>query len=215
MSRNPTTLLILIIILMTVSGCGAGKKIAKPDSVFFQQGIASWYGDKFHGRKTASGEIYDMYAMTAAHKTLPFNTIVEITNISNGLKAVVRINDRGPFVKDRIIDLTYTVAKKLDMILSGTTEVRLRIIGAEKPSENSGVYTEDGFTVQAGSFSISENAQRLAELLSSEFDNVRVIEFGGLFRVFVGKKLTKEKADVVLNRLVIEGHHGLIVKEDN
>ena len=93
-----------------------------------QRGIASWYGKKFHGQRTSSGEIYDMFAMTAAHKTLPIPCYAEITNLRNGRKVVVRINDRGPFVGDRIVDLSYTAAAKLDMLMAGTAPVELRVL---------------------------------------------------------------------------------------
>ena len=91
-------------------------------------GICSYYGKKFHGRKTASGEIYDMYAFTAAHKTLPFNTILLIENLANGKKVQVRVNDRGPYKKGRILDLSYSAAKKIGMISSGTARIRAKIV---------------------------------------------------------------------------------------
>lgn len=95
---------------------------------FSQRGIASWYGGKFHGNPTASGEIYDMHAMTAAHKTLPLRTDVEVTNLRNGRSVVVRVNDRGPFLDDRIIDLSYAAAEALDLVGSGTGLVEVRAL---------------------------------------------------------------------------------------
>ncbi len=91
-------------------------------------GIASWYGGRFHGRRTANGEIYDMNALTAAHRTLPFGTIVEVTNLGNGRKVRLRINDRGPFIKGRIIDVSRRAAKELGFLIDGTAPVRLRIV---------------------------------------------------------------------------------------
>lgn len=98
-----------------------------------QEGIASFYGEDFHGRKTSNGEVYDMYAMTAAHRALPFNTRVLVTNLDNGKRVIVRINDRGPFVKGRIIDLSYGAAQKIGMVGPGTAKVRLEVLemGAE------------------------------------------------------------------------------------
>jgi len=93
----------------------------------YATGVASYYGKKFHGRKTASGEVYDMYAMTAAHRTLPFGTIVEVENKKNGRKIIVKINDRGPFIPGRILDLSKGAAQKLGMIVDGTAVVALRI----------------------------------------------------------------------------------------
>lgn len=95
-----------------------------------QEGIASWYGTKFHGRRTSSGEPYDMYAMTAAHRSLPLPTYAEVTNLDNGKRVVVRINDRGPFVDNRIIDLSYAAATRLDMVDAGTAPVRVRTVTA-------------------------------------------------------------------------------------
>jgi rare lipoprotein A len=96
---------------------------------FSQRGIASWYGGSFHGNPTASGEIYDMHAMTAAHKTLPIPTDVEVTNLRNGKTVVVRVNDRGPFLDDRIIDLSFAAAEALDLVGPGTGMVQVRAIG--------------------------------------------------------------------------------------
>ena len=120
------------------------------------RGIASWYGPNFHGKRTSNGEYYDMYAMTAANKTLPMNTIVKVTNLLNGKSAIVRINDRGPFVKNRIIDLSYAAANKLDIISSGTAPVRLKILGFNgkiiASSEKKESVRLSDFSVQIGSF---------------------------------------------------------------
>ena len=94
-----------------------------------QIGIASWYGEKYHGSKTSSGDIFDMYKLTAAHKTLPLGTCVRVTNLKNRKSVVVKINDRGPFVRGRIIDLSYAAAKKIGMIGDGTAKVRVEIVG--------------------------------------------------------------------------------------
>lgn len=108
----------------------AGKRyftLASSDG-FEQRGIASWYGREFHGRRTSSGEIYDMYQMTAAHTRLPLPSYVEVTNLNNGRTAIVKVNDRGPFHEDRVLDLSYAAARKLDMIADGTTNVLIRAI---------------------------------------------------------------------------------------
>ena len=103
----------------------AGQYAGRPDTVY---GVASWYGREFHGRRTANGEVYNMHAQTAAHRTLPFGTIVRVTNLRNGREAVVRINDRGPFVAGREIDLSYGVARDLGMLETGLEKVRLEIL---------------------------------------------------------------------------------------
>ncbi len=100
---------------------------------YSEQGIASWYGSKFHGNPTSNGEIYDMYSMTAAHKTLPLPTTVKVTNLRNGRSVVVRVNDRGPFVPNRVIDLSYSAARKLDMVRAGTARVEIMAMTGSNP----------------------------------------------------------------------------------
>ena len=100
----------------------------KPPAGEKMQGIASYYADDFHGKKTSNGETYDMYGLTAAHKTLPINTWIEVTNLSNGRTVIVRINDRGPFIEGRILDLSYGAAKVLNMLNKGLQEVEIEIL---------------------------------------------------------------------------------------
>ncbi|RQD75197.1 septal ring lytic transglycosylase RlpA family protein [Desulfonatronospira sp. MSAO_Bac3] len=121
---------------------------------FEEEGIASWYGPKFHGKKTASGEVYNMYEISAAHRILPMHTKVEVTNLENDKSIRLRINDRGPFVDDRIIDLSMAAAKELDMIGPGTAPVRVKAVGSAPRDELPGT-----FYVQVGSFTTRENAE--------------------------------------------------------
>lgn len=141
---------------------------------FVEEGLASWYGKDFHGRYTSNGEIYDMYAMTAAHKTLPLGISVKVINHANGRSAVVRLNDRGPFVKGRIIDLSYSAANELGVVGPGTAPVRIEALGyQEKDAAGQIVYREpksfivDSYSVQVGAFTVQENARRLAAQLQS------------------------------------------------
>jgi rare lipoprotein A len=108
--------------------------VLESSSGYSERGVASWYGRDFHGKPTSGGEPYDMHAMTAAHKTLPIPTWVEVTNLANGRSVTVRVNDRGPFVDDRVIDLSYQAASELDMIRSGTTRVHVRALGTPNPA---------------------------------------------------------------------------------
>ncbi len=110
---------------MALNTSCAGRRAA--GGSYVEEGIASWYGPKFHGRRTASGEVFDMYQLTAAHRWLPFGTLVRVTNLENGLSVVVRINDRGPFVKGRIIDLSYAAAKRIRM-LRQNARVRVEVL---------------------------------------------------------------------------------------
>lgn len=140
---------------------------------YSEEGIASWYGKDFHGKKTANGEIYNMHGMTAAHKILPFGTQLRVTNLDNNRSIVVRINDRGPFVASRVIDLTRTGAEQLDMIGPGTARVRLESIGAI-PGQKGGDLI-GRFYVQIGSFSVKENAHNLAKSLQPKGMASRVL----------------------------------------
>jgi rare lipoprotein A len=138
-----------------------------PSSYGFEQtGIASWYGSYFHGRKTSNGETYNMYDMTAAHKTLPMNTVLLVKNLENNREIVVRVNDRGPFVRGRIIDLSLTAAKKLDVVSKGTARVSITAMGeAGKNQEEiiqlARTFYKGDFYVQIGAFANSDNALRL------------------------------------------------------
>jgi len=161
---------------------------------FVQTGYASWYGWHFHGRKTASGEIYNMYAYTAAHKTLPMNTLVEVINLRNGRHVVVRINDRGPFVKGRIIDLSYAAARKLGMLKTGTAPVKIIALGEAHRLDGTIIYKPHpnfnlgDFFVQVGAFRSYNRALRLKRYLEKRYRHfVRIIKvktrIGNLFRV--------------------------------
>lgn len=152
-----------------------------------ENGIASWYGNPFHGRRTSNGEVYNMYEETAAHKTLPMNTMVLVQNLQNGREMVVRINDRGPFVKDRIIDLSYTAASKLDITDKGTAKVRVTALGEARtyrlgnreverflPHEN---FQQGDFYVQIGSFSNPDNALRLRDKMQKQGNNTVITRY--------------------------------------
>ena len=133
---------------------------------FSQEGIASWYGKDFHGKKTSNGEIYDMHAMTAAHKTLPLGVFVKVRNKENGEETIVRVNDRGPFVKNRIIDLSYSAAKKLGVDMKGTAPVRIEALGYKAGGEGYEApenYDSGNYSVQIGAFKDYQNARRLSE----------------------------------------------------
>ncbi|HYP66017.1 MAG TPA: septal ring lytic transglycosylase RlpA family protein [Steroidobacteraceae bacterium] len=136
---------------------------------YLERGVASWYGPTFHGGNTSSGEPYDMYAMTAAHKTLPLPCYARVTNLRNGKNVVVRINDRGPFVANRLIDLSYTAAARLDMLREGTTLVEVRTLSPSVPDvlTRSSAQPPPALYVQAGAFADQQNAQRLLTRLQA------------------------------------------------
>lgn len=138
-----------------------------------QTGIASWYGPGFHGKATASGAVYDQNDLTAAHQTLPLGTRVMVTNLETGSSAEVTINDRGPFAKGRIIDLSYGAGKALGMIGPGTIPVRVEVL--EAPNNIQSIRTSLDYTLQVGSFSQIENAQQLRDKLKSSYADVFVV----------------------------------------
>ncbi len=182
---------------------------------FSQQGIASWYGRKFHGRKTSSGEVYDMYAMTAAHKTLPLGTWVRVRRLDSGKQIVVRVNDRGPFVQGRIIDLSYTAAKEMDMVGPGTTRVEIVALGERRQTASGDTfvpmdYYNGAFTFQVGAFSSRDNAERLRAKLDQAFTNTHVTRYDRgdavFYRVRVGRCNDLESAEKYEQHLASSGY---------
>ena len=181
---------------------------------YVEQGVASWYGRKFHGRKTSSGEIYDMYAMTAAHKTLPLGTWVRVQRRDTGKQIEVRINDRGPFVRGRIIDLSYTAAKQLDMVGPGTARVEVVALGKRRRTTTGDTYIpmdyyNGAFTFQVGAFSSRDNADRLRAKLNQRFINAHVVPYDRgdavFYRVRVGRCNDLETAEVYEQYLADNG----------
>ncbi|NOQ89725.1 MAG: septal ring lytic transglycosylase RlpA family protein [Gammaproteobacteria bacterium] len=195
---------------------------------FQQKGIASWYGNKFHGERTSSGEDYDMYAMTAAHKTLPIPVFVEVTNHDNGRKAIVKVNDRGPFHEGRIIDLSYAAATKLGVAKTGTANVSIRVVSSKQDEirqrsatiVESPVLDGDKLYVQVAAFSAEENAlQHLGKLQGQGFSDVRLhIESAkgkALYRVRIGPLPSERVAEQVLSQLKQNNHQNIKIVRSN
>lgn len=164
---------------------------------YSEEGLASWYGRRFHGRKTASGEAYDMYAMTAAHPTLPIPSYARVTSLGNGKSVVVRINDRGPFHSNRIIDLSYTAAHKLGFLGRGSSRVRVESIDPTV-NEMPGNVAGDNLFLQVGAFGQIENARKLLERVQRELalgmERARVVLAGTLHRVLIGPYASEDAA---------------------
>ena len=173
-------------------------KIEKRETREVQYGVASWYGGDFHGRPTSSGEIYDMYQLTCAHNTLPLGTTVMVTNLENGRSLELKVNDRGPFVKERIIDLSYAAAQILGIWEKGTVFVKMEVIAPL-------IEQIQRFTCQVGSFIDEVKAQKLAEQLRKNFENVYVTTVETItekyHRVRVGQFETRESALGVAEKL--------------
>lgn len=230
--------IVLIILTATlISGCGAKKPLPPPTPVtdktayeidgqvyhpmdsadgFREQGVASWYGDPFHGEKTANCEVYSMYAMTAAHKTLPFGTMLSVTNRENNKTTIVRVNDRGPYCRDRIIDLSYSAAQEIDMVPKGTAPVEIIALGKDEDvidklegKARGSVYFTGDFTIQAGSFGDKGNAERVKASLESVVKDVQIAPLTKdgqtLYRVRVGRFTSIQQAQRVEQQLIDSG----------
>lgn len=186
---------------------------------FSQTGTASWYGKDFHGRTTSNGERYDMHAMTAAHKTLPLGVFVRVRNMDNGQEAVVRVNDRGPFVKGRVIDLSYAAAKRLGMDVVGTAPVRVDALGYPGSREETyralENYDAGTYTVQIGAFKESGNAYRLSGEAKRlyRFSDVRTASVNGetFYRVYAGKYSSLRDAEKAEQEFTTQGYPGSFV----
>lgn len=183
--------------------------------VFLDEGIASWYGPNFHGKLTANGEIYDMDAITAAHRTLAFNSVVKVTNLENGLSVVVRINDRGPYAKQRIIDLSRQAAKKIDMIEQGTTRVRLELIEGNIPDLGTFCSLCETFGIQLGAFSNEFDAKIEAEKLAGSYIQKTEVNGKKVYRIFFGSYSSKDEAAKELDVLRKKGFDGFVKQLDN
>lgn len=207
-------------------GCASGPKTVPTEPTrprargWTEKGDASWYGKPYHGRRTASGEVYDMHRMTAAHRSLPFGTEVRVRRRDTGAEVEVRVNDRGPFIKGRIIDLSFAAAKVIGLDRDGVAPVTLKVLGTSRrrasvttdaSSRSSG--GEDCFWVQVGAFSSSNNAARAVERLKGRGEKALAMEGpDGLERVRVGPFQSRKRAAKARDRLVGEWPSARIVE---
>ena len=193
-----------------------GKKytVMQSNKGYHERGVASWYGSKFHGRRTSSGETYDMHLATAAHKSLPLPTYAEVTNLDNGRKVIVKINDRGPFKNGRLIDMSYGAALRLGMIATGTARVDVRVIDVYSRSEeqttvgdrvdNSILEGDSGENwLQVGAYRRREGAEQLVgQLLQADVFPVSIRNTGNLFRVWLGPYMSTVELESVISRVI-------------
>jgi len=176
---------------------------AKP--LLVETGIASWYGPPYHNRRASNGQIYDMHAMTAAHRTLPLGSIVRVTNVENGSSVLVRITDRGPFIEGRIVDLSQAAASELGLVVKGTGQIKLEVLQTPAPIESGGKWA-----VQIGGFGREEAARDLAGHLSRRYHTAKVLTFNSpagdwWVRVRVKDDLRTRAEEVIHNAKVSEG----------
>ncbi len=209
-------------LLLTLSACASVNRSISPIGAgWTEKGIASWYGSDFNGKPTASGETYNMYAMTAAHKELPLGSVVEVTNLENGRRTKVVINDRGPFVAGRIIDLSYSAAKALAMAEAGTAPVRIEVLGREARYVREVTVEDSGngeyYAIQLGAFIERDNAERLRTALGWKHPGAYIMkaEVSGrtFYRVRIGKSRTKDEAVGLARTLAEEGYPVIVVRD--
>jgi len=193
----------------------ASRPPAKPGPLplgYTEEGIASWYGVPYHGRPAADGEIYDMEKLVAAHRLMPFNTWLKVTNVSNNKSVTVRVIDRGPFVDGRIIDLSKAAARQIDLLGPGVGPVRLEVIAA--PPD---IASNDFYAVQVGAFAIYANADRARLEYAQRFGTAQLVLKEGatpLWRVLVGKAASMEAAQEIANQIRAEGKEVFVVRLD-
>ncbi|MFH1623930.1 MAG: septal ring lytic transglycosylase RlpA family protein [Pseudomonadota bacterium] len=210
--RNLHLLVLAVLLIVVHYACTVPeyRYYVKPPPREVETGLASWYGSDFHGRPTSSGEIYNMYHLTAAHKTLPLGTHVRVIDLENGKSVEMRINDRGPFVEGRIIDLSYAGAKALDMVDRGIARVRVEVIKKAK-------HHAIPYTLQVGSFREKENATALKRELNREYEDVYIVTAmlpDKYFRVRLGYFTSKQAAERVARRLVDGGYTVFTTRRD-
>jgi rare lipoprotein A len=210
-NRMPKKLPILLLLgPLVLASCVRARYF--PGGGTVQTGMASWYGPDFHGKPTSNKEIYDMYEMTAAHRTLPFGAQVMVTNLANGRTAVVRINDRGPFKNDRIIDVSYAAARLLDMVGPGVVPVRLDILEGRARSSDAG----QKFVVQVGSFISQDNAKDLESRLKRKYGNVYIAFFETATQRYYRVRIRagdRESSRLLAEQLWQDGYRVLILED--
>jgi rare lipoprotein A len=209
-----------VLICFFLFGCTvAPSRVRPPEPApgvrLSQTGIASWYGPGFHGKATASGAVYNQYDLTAAHQTLPLGSRVMVTNLENGKTTEVLINDRGPFAKGRIIDLSYTAAQSIDMIGPGTASVRVDVLDTPTPIQS--IRDSLDYTLQLGSFSQLENARQLRERLAGLFADVRISPLQSrdatYYRVHLGSYSSRAAAEEQARHVAQAGYSVIIMEK--
>lgn len=207
---------LLLAVCVLVTSCRKKVHPAKPPVVgSSESGIASWYGYPYHGRRAANGEIYDMEKMTAAHRTLPFDTWVRVRNVANDKAVEVRITDRGPFVQGRIIDLSKAAARAIDLLGPGVARVSLTIISPPPKQE---LPKTDLYGVQIGAFQDRSRAERLQNDMRERYGHARITLRGAdpmLYRVLVGEEPDTASAEELRGKLQADGFNGFVVRLDS
>ncbi len=196
------------LLCLLLSGC-ATNRFQPPKPHDTVRGLASWYGKDFHGKATANGEIYDMHGLTAAHRELPLGTVVDVKHLDNNRTVRVRINDRGPFIRGRIIDLSYGAAKQVGMVNEGVARVAIRIVSVG--GGTSGPISTLRYTVQAGAFRERSNAAATLRRIEADFPEARLISSNGWHRLRVGSFRQRRDAERLRRRLDRAGIDAIVI----
>lgn len=209
--RQPVMLALPLLCLMFLTACALFSQGPRAwEDPSGETGLASWYGHPYHGRRTSSGEVYDMYQLTAAHREIPLGSWVEVINLKNGRSLTVRVNDRGPFIDGRIIDLSYASAQLLGVVGPGVAPVRVRLTQAPQPAPG-----QAGYSVQVASFVAESNALALKAELDQKVSGVQLVkaQVGGevYYRVRVGQFASRAEAKTAAERLASLGYRVLIM----
>jgi len=208
----------LFITLLFLSSCGVVRETTKPVDAtrVIGTGIASWYGPGFHGKATANGETYNMNDLTAAHRTLPFNTIVLVVNRDNDKTVTVRINDRGPYVGNRIIDLSRKAAREIDMINSGIANIDLFLVEeGDRPVTDQNISNRETFTVQIASFENEQESNDYVQTISGSRVERVTISGRVIYRIYYGIYSTSEQAAGAQKELADRGIYGFVKQAEN
>lgn len=233
-ARKRAAGVLCLLLVATLLSCGP-KRVPEsvpgpiPRSQRNTEGVSSWYGKEFDGRRTASGEVFDMNGLTAAHRTLPLGTTVKVTNLDNGKSAQLVINDRGPFIRGRDLDCSYGAAKALGFAGAGLARVRIEVIEEAKERPKSmptpgevlvagqgtpGQVLDASFTVQVGAFLNETNAIKFRDKMQQQFGDAYVIRFNEFYRVRVGHLPTEEGADTLRQQVQTTGLEGFVTRND-
>lgn len=217
--------LFLSFLVLFISSCGITRKSSAPNSADYsdyspgaviESGVASWYGPNFHGKLTANGETYNMDGLTAAHRSLPFNTIVQVENKGNGKTVIVRINDRGPYAHNRIIDLSRKAAREIEMIDAGTANVEIFLIEeGDRPLSDQNMGSIETFTVQLASFKSRSEADNFLNQISGARVETVPVAGNTVYRIYYGIYDDPDDARSTMQRLRRQGFDGFVKQTQN
>lgn len=226
MIRLLQNVLLLIVLMILLSSCGITRTGTAPErtpsssevnaGAEIEAGVASWYGPNFHGKLTANGETYNMNGMTAAHRSLPFNTVVQVENMTNGKTVVVRINDRGPYAHNRIIDLSRRAAQEIDMEEVGTAEVKIYLVEeGDRPLSEENLGSIETFTVQLASFKSRNEAENFISSISGA--RIETVPVAGetVYRIYYGTYSDPTDARDAMQNLRRQGLDGFVKQTQN